>query len=223
MVFKRRDRRSLITALREFIWPRGGWARAFYYVKHRLHRLPGTPEFIARGIWAGVFTSFTPFYGLHFLIAAFFALILRGSFLAALMATFFGNPLTYVPIAIVSLTTGHWMLGTRPEQGFEKSLGETFVDAGRDLWDNFLAIFTSDTADWHRLAVFWDEVCWPWLVGGVVPGIVAGTICYYLSVPVIRAYQNRRKGRLKAKFDELRKKAMTVPKEIVSKDKTRSE
>ena len=45
----------------------GGWARAFHYVK-----APGaplarfSPERIARGIWAGVFTTFTPFYGLHF-------------------------------------------------------------------------------------------------------------------------------------------------------------
>ena len=37
-------------AIAEFLWPRGGWARAYYYVKHRLKRLPDTPERIA---WDG--------------------------------------------------------------------------------------------------------------------------------------------------------------------------
>ena len=40
--------------------------------------------------------------------------------------------------------------------------------------------------------------------GGLIPGVICATICYFLSAPVIRVYQNRRKGRLKAKFEELR-------------------
>ncbi|MEM9551176.1 MAG: DUF2062 domain-containing protein, partial [Pseudomonadota bacterium] len=60
MVFKRRDRPSLLARLGEMLYPRGGWARAFHYVKHRVRRLPDSPERIARGIWAGVFTTFTP-------------------------------------------------------------------------------------------------------------------------------------------------------------------
>ena len=95
----------------EFFYPRGGWARAFEYVKLRLNRLPGSPEQIARGIWAGVFASFTPFFGLHFLLSALIAVILRGNILAALLGTFIGNPLTYVPIAWVGIQSGHMILG----------------------------------------------------------------------------------------------------------------
>ncbi|HEY9022386.1 MAG TPA: DUF2062 domain-containing protein, partial [Paracoccaceae bacterium] len=54
MVFKRRDKRPLWKIVAEFFWPRGGWTRAAQYVRHRLHRLPDTPEKIARGIFAGV-------------------------------------------------------------------------------------------------------------------------------------------------------------------------
>ena len=61
MVFKRRDRRAVINIMRDLLWPKGGWSRAFQYVKHRVRRLPDTPERIARGIWVGVFTTFTPF------------------------------------------------------------------------------------------------------------------------------------------------------------------
>ncbi|XDA98762.1 DUF2062 domain-containing protein [Sulfitobacter sp. LCG007] len=207
MVFKRRDRKPILTALAEFLWPRGGWTRAFHYVKHRVRRLPDSPERIARGIGAGVFTSFTPFYGMHFIVAALLAVVARGNVLAALMGTFFGNPLTYLPIGISALTTGHWLLGRHMDEDIERSLGGKFLDAGHDLLNNFLAVFTDRTADWHHLAIFFREVFFPYLVGGIVPGLVCAGICYYLSVPLIRAYQKRRKGAIKAKFDALKAKA----------------
>lgn len=207
MVFRRRDRRSVLRAIADFLYPRGGWARAFLYIKHRVRRLPDTPERIARGIWAGVFTTFTPFYGLHFIVAAVVAKAMRGNIFAALMATFFGNPLTYVPIGVVSLKTGHTLLGTDFDPGVRRSLAGKFVDAGDDLKHNFLALFTDRQADWHGLSVFFDEVFFPYLVGGLIPGALAGTIAYILSVPVIRAYKKRRKGAIKAKFEAIRKKA----------------
>lgn len=192
----------------EFFYPRGGWARAFEYVKHRLRRLPGSPENIARGIWAGVFTAFTPFYGLHFVLAAIIAKLIRGNILAALLGTFFGNPLTYLPIAASAMGMGRFLMGAPTQgEGVPKSIGGKFVNAGRDLWDNLIAVFTRQNADWSRLRVFYDDIFLPYLVGGIVPGIIAASVCYYLAVPVIRVYRNRRKGRIKEKFLALKKKA----------------
>ena len=207
MVFKRRDKRPIWKIVAEFFYPRGGWLRAARYVRHRLHRLPDPPHKISRGIWAGVFTSFTPFYGLHFVIAAAIAFVMQGNIIAALLATFFGNPLTYVPIAVAALTTGHWLLGAEfdPEH-VERSLGGKFADAGHDLWHNFMAMFTDQVADWHGLTVFYDEVFFPYMIGGLLPGIIAATVCYYLAVPVIQVYQKRRQGRIKAKFDAIKAK-----------------
>ena len=207
MVFRRRDRRSVLRAIADFLYPRGGWGRAFLYVKHRVRRLPDTPERIARGIWAGVFTTFTPFYGLHFLVAAVVAKAMRGNILAALMATFFGNPLTYVPIGVISLKTGHALLGTEFDPGVSRSLAGKFVDAWHDLKQNFFSLFADYEADWHGLSVFYDEVFFPYMVGGLVPGALAGTVAYVLSVPVIRAYKKRRMAAIKAKFEAIKKKA----------------
>ena len=67
-------------------------------------------------------------------------------------------------------------------------------------------MFTDAKANWEGLRIFYDEVFFPWLVGGILPGILCGLVCYYLSVPLIRAYQNRRKGVLKAKLASLKKK-----------------
>lgn len=207
MVFKRRDRRSILQTLQDFLWPRGGWTRAFYYVRHRLRRLPGSPERIARGIWAGVFATFTPFYGLHFVVAALVARFVQGNILAALLGTFFGNPLTYLPIGVISLKTGHFLLGTEFEEGEERSLIHKFTDAGYDLLHNFWAIFTDADMDWHGLSVFWDEVFYPYLIGGILPGMLAATVAYYLTAPVIRAYQKRRAKQIQAKFEALKAKA----------------
>jgi uncharacterized protein (DUF2062 family) len=207
LIFKRRDPKPTLRAMAEILWPRGGWTRAFHYVKHRMRRLPDSPERIARGIWAGVFTTFTPFYGIHFVIAALIARLMQGNIVASLMATFFGNPLTYVPIGLASLQTGHWILGTKMDEGVHRSFGGKFADAGADLWHNFTAIFTEAQMDWSGLGVFWHEVFYPYLIGGILPGIFFATISYYLSVPVLKAYQKRRKGLIKAKFEQLKRKA----------------
>ena len=169
-MFKRRTPKSWALWFWHLIWPQGGWARAFYYVRHRVNRLPDSPERIARGIFAGVFTAFTPFYGLHFVIAVIIARAMNGNMLASLMGTFFGNPLTYIPIGVISLKTGHFMLGTEFEN--EEHIGRRFTGAWNDLSDNFVAMFTSDVAQWGRLGRFYDEVFFPYMIGGIIPGIV---------------------------------------------------
>ncbi len=204
-MFKRRDRRPIWKIVLEALWPRGGWGRAARYVRLRLNRLPDPPDRIARGIFAGVLTTFTPFYGFHFFTAALIAWVMRGNILAAILSTFFGNPLTYVPIGVVSMKTGYWLLGLEadPDHG---SLGKKFVKAGEDLWRNLLSVFTPEHADWSHLRIFYDEVFFPYMIGGIIPGIVCGIIAYYISMPLITAFQNRRKGVIKAKLAELKKK-----------------
>ena len=210
MVFKRRDKRSWLRATWEAIYPKGGWARAFHYVKHRVRRLPDSPERIARGIFVGVFTSFTPFFGLHFVVALLLGRLMNGNLFASVLATFFGNPLTFVPIGYASLKTGYFLAGisedtTHIRHGF----GEMFVGASRDLWVNLKALFTGQAADWRGLIEFYDDVFYPYMVGALIPGVITGLICYYLSVPVIRVYQKRRnKGVLKARLARLKQKAV---------------
>ncbi|WP_170476876.1 DUF2062 domain-containing protein [Ruegeria arenilitoris] len=207
MVFKRRDRRSPVQIASEFVYPRGGWTRAFHYVKHRVRRLPDSPERIARGVGAGVFAAFTPFYGLHFVVAAILARLINGNILAALSGTFFGNPLTYVPIGVICLQTGHFILGTKFDEGATHGLMGKFADALGDLKNNIIALFTDDVADWRGLEIFYHEVFFPYMIGGIIPGIVAGAVCSYLSLPLIRTYQQRRRAKIKAKFEEIKRLA----------------
>lgn len=221
MIFKRRDPKSFVRSIADFLWPRGGWARAFHYVKHRMRRLPDSPERIARGIWAGVFITFSPLFGMHFFFAVFLAKLMKGNILASLMATFVGNPLTFVFIALSSLKSGHWILGTELEQGELRSLSHKFSNAWSDLWHNVISIFTSEKMDWSGLAIFSRDVFYPYLIGGILPGLFFGTLSYYLAVPILRAYQRRRKGVIKAKFEALKIKtaAKAEEKKQASKEK----
>ncbi|UWQ22891.1 DUF2062 domain-containing protein [Jannaschia sp. W003] len=206
-MFKRRDRLPLWQSLLHAVWPRGGWRRAALYVKHRLRRLPDTPQKISRGICVGVFVTFTPFYGFHFVIAAALAWIVRGNVMAALLGTFFGNPLTYVPIAVVSLNLGHWMLGTELRGAVDENLFSKLAGAGDDMFWNAWHALRGEAVDWSALRVFWNDVFWPWLVGGLVPGVFAGLAAYTLAMPLITAYQKRRRGLIKAKLDAIRARA----------------
>ena len=98
------------------------------------------------------------------------------------------------------------MLGTEYEE-VDKSLVGKFLDAGKDLKDNLMALFRDRPADWDGLDRFYDEVFFPYLVGGVIPGVITATICYLISLPVIRAYQQHRRSRIKAKYEAIKKRA----------------
>ena len=136
---------------------------------------------------------------------------MRGNVVAALLGTFFGNPLTYLPIAYAALTTGHFLLdrgGRMPiDAEGPRSIYGRFADAGEDLWHNFVAVFTDATANWSGLAAFWDAVFLPYLVGGILPGLLCAVAGYWLCLPAIAAYQKARRSKIAAKLAALRDKA----------------
>lgn len=185
-------------------------------MKHRVRRLPDTPEKISRGIWAGVLISFTPLLGLHFVAAALLAKLLRGNILAAVLATFFGNPVTYLPIAASAIATGNYLLGRGVTTRVDRSLGDTFAGAGRDLWHNFLALFSPAKMEWAELAVFNEQIFLPYLIGGIIPGAICASVVYILARPLISAYQNSRRKKLRGKLDQLKKKSPDETAEISS-------
>ncbi len=206
-MFKRRTPRTYLEYVSESFYPKGGWRRASQYIVHRVRRLPDPAHKISRGIAAGVFTCFTPFFGLHFILSAGLAWLLRGNIVAALLATFVGNPLTFPIIAAISMEMGSFLLGVR-SLPLPLVLG-SFSDAANDLWHNFVSIFTAETAHWAGLWRFWERVFLPYLVGGLLPGFMAGIAAYFLSNPLIAAYQKARVARLKKKFAKRRERAIS--------------
>lgn len=196
MVFKRRDKLPFPLRLREVLLPRRGFRRGIEYLGHRMRRLPDTPHRIALGCACGVFASFTPLFGLHFVLAVLLARLIRGNMFAALIGTAAGNPLTFPLIASVSLGLGRRILGYGATGKDFASVTEAFRQFFEGLWESLLSLIGFGDSQWHKLGAFLHDVLLPYLVGGLLPGIVAAIASYYLARPLIAAYQARRRLRL---------------------------
>ncbi|MEI6096982.1 MAG: DUF2062 domain-containing protein [Alphaproteobacteria bacterium] len=204
MVFKRRTPLTWMAWAKSQVYPAGGFKRATIYLWHRLRRLPDPPHRIARGVFAGTFVNFPPIFGLQMLAAAGLAWAMRGNVLAALLGTFLSNPITTPLIAAVSIKLGYLFLGI-PGGVDLKELFEAFAMAGGELWHNLLAIFGPGETHWTGLANFWHRIYWPYTVGSILPGIVTSLAFYWLTIPVLTAYQSLRRRRLAARVAALRK------------------
>lgn len=161
--------------LRALVIPRKGWRRGFEYLSYRVQRLPDTPHRIALGVACGVVASFTPFFTLHVFVALGLAVLLGANPIAAAIGTVFSNPLTFPFIASTALGIGHWMMG-----------------AVKDTAD---APFTLSVV-FSDFGGFLDHLFVPYLVGGLLPGALAGGIAYAALRPVVALFQARRRARL---------------------------
>ena len=89
------------------------------------------------------------------------------------------------------------------------SVVAAFSDAAVELWRNVIAIFTPDVTHWDGLARFFHRVFLPYLVGGILPGIATAMAFYFLSNPLLAAYQKARVARLKKRFAKKREKVIS--------------
>lgn len=191
MVFKRRDPLGWGAWLREQVYPRSGFKRATRYVIHRMRRLPDQPHRVARGVFAGSLIGFLPLPGLQFVAAWLASRAIRGNLLAALLATFNTNPLTTPFFAVLAMSLGHWIMGIEAPLNAEY-IGKAFAHAGGDLWFNLKAMFGPEVTRWDGLAQFWHEIYVPYFIGALGPGILLSLIAYYVTIPLVEAYQKAR-------------------------------
>ena len=81
------------------------------YIVLRILRLRSSDYSLAAGFAAGVFASTTPFIGVHLVIAAGLAWLVRGNIMMSLVGTLAGNPWTFPLIWAGTYTLGSWILG----------------------------------------------------------------------------------------------------------------
>lgn len=195
MVFRRRDRPPFLTRARQLVLPRTGWKRAIEYIAHRVRRIPDTPHRIALGFACGVMASFNPFFGLHFVIALAFAWAVRGNLFASMVGTFVGNPLTFPLIASVSLPLGRRILGHGASGRDFARVSEAFTGAVEGLGKGLGSLFGYGTPEWGKVWTLVADVMWPYFVGGVLPGLAASVLAYWLIRPIVAAYQAAMRAR----------------------------
>jgi hypothetical protein len=186
-MFKRCNPLSPGAKILNIFWPSIGWRRASQYTVHRLARIPGTSYSIAGGFACGAAISFTPFVGLHFIISAIVAWIVRANILASAIGTAVGNPWTFPFIWTWLYQTGTWMTAGEALSGdkvpeFSKVFGH-MMEATLSLDVTYLL----ETA---------GPIFWPMLVSSIPTGFVIWWAFYLPLKYVVRRYQRRRMCKL---------------------------
>jgi uncharacterized protein (DUF2062 family) len=171
MLFRRREAESFLERVRVHLWPRRSWSRSTRYIVHRLRRLSATPHAVALGFAAGVFAATTPFLGTHMIMAALLAWIIGGSIVAALLGTFFGNPITYPFLWVGTYEVGHLMLGGGSEPARIDLSSGIFQSSIDQLW----------------------PILKPMSLGAIPIGLGLAALSYALVRPMVNAYQHRRR------------------------------
>ncbi len=211
-MFKRRERRSIFRFFYEVIFSLKGISRAIGYVGIRLKRIPDTPHKISLGMSCGIFASFTPLFGLHFLIAGLLSYVFRANVLASLIGTFIGNPITFPIITVFNLKLGERILGSNEySSGDGGKIFEGFLDF---IFLIYKSLFTEGSIGENsvpRMNEFLYGVFIPYSLGGLILGISVAIISYFLLRPLVSTYKKKRDS-LKAR--RLKKKLMRKKNEV---------
>ena len=145
--------------------------RFFSYYKFKLARLPASSYAISAGFACGSMVSFTPLIGFHFVLAVIFAYLLRANYIAALIGTIVGNPISFPFIWGLIYKVGAFIVdkpedNLRPNINFEIIINQTY--------DIFI----------------------PMLVGGAVLAIPIWVITYFITYSFVSSFK---KAKLKKK------------------------
>ena len=147
----------------------------------RLLAIDDPPERTALAFSIGVFIAFSPFLGLHTIMATLIAFAFRFNKIAIYTGTFINNPIfTLVPIIILSYSVGAFILG-RPL---------AIPDEGVELLKN-PHLFSGDY--YRRIFIqSWNNIVWPFAIGGTVLSVVCSVIAYPLTLWAVRKHRLRR-------------------------------
>ena len=141
--------------------------RFFSYYKFKLARLPASSYAISAGFACGSMVSFTPLLGFHFILAVVFAYLLRANYIAALIGTIVGNPISFPFI---------WGLIYR--------VGVFVVDRS----DNNL----SPNINFEIIIKQTYDIFIPMLVGGAVLAIPVWVLTYFITYSFVSSFKKAR-------------------------------
>ena len=130
--------------------------------------MPASNYAISSGFACGSMVSFTPLLGLHFILALFFAYLIRGNLIAALIGTVVGNPLTFPFI---------W--------GLIYKVG-TFVTTIKH-------VTLSNKINFEMIVNQTYEIFFPMFVGGIIIAPLVWITTYFVVYSFISSYKKRKK------------------------------
>ncbi len=147
----------------------------------RLLALDDPPERTALAFSIGIFIAFSPFLGLHTIMATALAFAFRFNKLAIYAGTFVNNPfLTLVPILLASYALGALLLG----------MPSGLPDEGLELLKH---PHLTDRTYWRSLFDHSRDLLVPFAIGGMLLSVVCSLVAYPLTLRLLRAHKGRQK------------------------------
>jgi len=146
----------------------------------RLLAVDDPPERTALAFSVGVFIAFSPFLGLHTIMATLIAFLFRFNKVAIYAGTFVNNPfLTLVPIIAASYALGALLMGrplSLPDEGWQLLREPHLLTA----------------AYWRQLFTHLRDIVLPFSIGGMVLSIVLSLAAYPVTLKLLRARQGNK-------------------------------
>ncbi len=121
-------------------------------------------------------------------------MLFRGNVLASAIGTFFGNPWTFILIWLADYEIGVSVIHSLGYGADLKvlSMEELGVTMGHVL--QFMSF--SGAVTWSDLAVDFEQVFIPMLIGGIVLGLIAWFVSFFLTFWAVKGWRAHRTKRL---------------------------
>jgi uncharacterized protein (DUF2062 family) len=132
----------------------------------RLINYEGNPRKIALGVAIGVFIGVTPLFPFHTAIALIFAMLLKGSRIAAAAGVWVSNPVTLPFFYIITYKTGAFFLGKAPNADISQRSFSELVHAGLGIT--------------HAM-----------ILGSIMIGFILSVVAYLATLQLISAFRKR--------------------------------
>ena len=152
-----------------------------YRILRSIARASGTTHQIALGFAIGLFVAWLPFEGFQMLTAAAIATLFSANRPVAVMAIWFTNPVTYVPIYTFNYWFGSLFVGGPPLSEVGDLIKRIFTlpVASEEMsffvawWDNLKHSFN------EIVSMGWDILVPLW-IGGTTMGLFLSVVSYYV-------------------------------------------
>jgi uncharacterized protein len=139
----------------------------------QLLHIDDTPERTATAFALGVFVGFSPFLGLHTLLAIVAAFLFNLNRVAVLLGVYVNLPWFLAPYYAIATMVGAELTGHHPPPDFRMQLGRLFERSllHADFWKQFVVVM--------------KPLVWPCTVGSLLCSIVLAAAAYQLALAFV--------------------------------------
>lgn len=174
------------------------------FVEYRVVHIDDTPHRLALGVGLGLFVAWMPAIGLHVIIVLALAVLCRANKFTGFAFVWISNPFTLVPIYYPSYLLGKSIFDFFGGEaaGTDTALG-TSGPAFPSL-SGFWELFSLDF--WEKVFSFLIEVGPQLWVGGIIIGLFAGSIGYFVTYRFVTWHRKRSPHRRHRLLSKIKKK-----------------